>query len=44
VLCYLVISNASNFSNSEAFCNRRGGNLVKYDTGGQQLLVGSLPG
>jgi hypothetical protein len=38
-MCYMVNSNTSNFTIAESFCNRRGGNLAKFDTGGQQLLV-----
>jgi hypothetical protein len=40
-MCYLHNSNASQFSTSESFCSRRGGNLVKYDSGAAQLMVRS---
>ena len=37
--CYLHVANSSNFTLAESYCNRFGGNLVKYDTGAQQVMV-----
>ncbi len=44
-LCYVHNKNGSfNFTQSESYCNGLGGNLAKFDSGGQQMLVRrSLP-
>jgi hypothetical protein len=39
LLCYVHNTNASNFTQAESYCNGLGGNLAKYDSGPQQLMV-----